>query len=301
MEINKISENSKNMSSIHTCKKYGVVISLAPNGSSENTDVFYPSVILDGNTYKMWHSGSDGNHDRIYYVTSTDGITWDKQGVVVPLGDSGSGVSYIDSPTVIKDGNTYKMWYTSTFDLRYRIFYATSTDGITWDKHGIALDYGYKGDGDSWHTYSSSVIKDGNTYKMWYSGYDGRNTRILYATSDDGITWNKHGVVVPLGDSGSTDDEYINYPSVIKDGNIYKMWYTGNYNIHGRIHYATSTDGITWDKHGVVVPLGVSGSSDSYHTHAPAVIKDNDIYKMWYSGFDGSHSRIHYAELHDKK
>ena len=114
-------------------------------------------------------------------------------------------------------------------------------------------------------------------------------------------TCKKYGVVVPLGSDGSSENADVFYPSVILDGNTYKMWYGGFDGSHARIHYATSTDGITWDKHGVVVPLGVSGSSDSYHTHAPAVIKDNDIYKMWYSGFDGSHSRIHYAELHDKK
>jgi hypothetical protein len=107
----------------------------------------------------------------------------------------------------------------------------------------------------------------------------------------------KHGVVVPLGASGSTDDVSAYSPTVIKDNGTYKMWYSGNDGSNGRIHYATSTDGINWDKHGVVVPLGASGSTDDYYVYTPTVIKDNGTYKMWYSGSDGSSWRTHYAEL----
>ncbi|MBC8427272.1 MAG: hypothetical protein H8D97_00080, partial [Proteobacteria bacterium] len=40
---------------------------------------------------------------------------------------------------------------------------------------------------DDIYTYIPNVIKDGSTYKMWYSGYDGSYWRIHYATSTDGI------------------------------------------------------------------------------------------------------------------
>jgi len=75
------------------------------------------------------------------------------------------------------------------------------------------------------------------------------------------------------------------------------MWYGGYDGSHIRIHYATSSDGISWDKQGVVVPLGASGDSDDVHTYAPSVILDNGTYKMWYGGYDGSHIRIHYATI----
>lgn len=36
------------------------------------------------------------------------------------------------------------------------------------------------------------ILYDGKGYKMWYSGYDGKYWRVGYATSSDGITWDKH-------------------------------------------------------------------------------------------------------------
>ena len=180
MVVNEISE-----SSIQTCKKYGVVVPLGADGSSENADVFYPSVILDGNTYKMWYGGFDGSHARIHYATSTDGTTWDKHGVVVPLGDNGSSDdTHIESPSVIKDGTTYKMWYSCQVCGRLSIHYATSKDGITWNKQGVVVPLGAYGSSDDTHTYAPSVIKDGTTYKMWYSGHDGGHVRIHYATTE---------------------------------------------------------------------------------------------------------------------
>jgi predicted GH43/DUF377 family glycosyl hydrolase len=278
--------------------KHGVVVPLGASGSTDDVSAYSPTVIKDNGTYKMWYSGNDGSNGRIHYATSTDGINWDKHGVVVPLGASGSTDDYYAfTPTVIKDNGTYKMWYSGHDGSNWRIHYATSTDGINWDKHGVVVPLGASGSTDDFYTEASAVIKDNGTYKMWYSGKDGSNYRTHYATSTDGINWDKHGVVVPLGASGSTDDVHTYTPAVIKDNGTYKMWYAGKNGSNGRIHYATSTDGINWDKHGVVVPLGASGSTDDYYVYTPTVIKDNGTYKMWYSGSDGSSWRTHYAEL----
>jgi len=35
------------------------------------------------------------------------------------------------------------------------------------------------------------VVRDGDEYKLWYSGYDGKTWRIGLATSRDGINWTK--------------------------------------------------------------------------------------------------------------
>ncbi|MCM8786861.1 MAG: hypothetical protein NC935_02275, partial [Candidatus Omnitrophica bacterium] len=60
----------------------------------------------------------------------------------------------------------------------------TSTNG--------RIPLGTSGKGDSYHVSTPSVIKDGDTYKMWYGGSDGTNWRIYYATSSDGLTWTKY-------------------------------------------------------------------------------------------------------------
>jgi sucrose-6-phosphate hydrolase SacC (GH32 family) len=103
----------------------------------------------------------------------------------------------VQSPSVILDGSTYKMWYTGTDTTGTgfsQIGYATSLDGITWTKYNgnPVLDV-TASDWDSNRVGGEEVIKDGATYKMWYTGSNASNIgRIGYATSPDGITWTKY-------------------------------------------------------------------------------------------------------------
>ncbi|KKP85160.1 MAG: Laminin G sub domain 2, partial [candidate division CPR3 bacterium GW2011_GWE2_35_7] len=141
------------------------------------------------------------------------------------------------------------MWYSGSNNTNWRIGYATSTDGITWTRNSGNNCLGTLGDGclftkavngnwDDAHTYYPYVIKDETIYKMWYTGHDGSNVRIGYATSNDGLTWTRNsgnncsgtigdGCVIPLGSSGETDDVHAFSGYVIKDNETYKMWYTG--------------------------------------------------------------------------
>jgi len=98
--------------------------------------------------------------------------------------------------TVIKDGSTYKAWYTVGWD----IYYAYSTNGVTWQAGNPGgggvnqpIFEGTVGEWDSFGVMEPSVIKDGSTYKMWYSGTDTgvADIKIGYATSSDGISWTK--------------------------------------------------------------------------------------------------------------
>lgn len=107
---------------------------------------------------------------------------------------------------------------------------------------------------DSGVTAFPSVVLDGATYKMWYAGSGALNDprRIGYATSPDGFTWTRRGSgpVLQAGAAGSWEANSVGSPTVIKDGSIYKMWYTGlDAALYGRIGYATSSDGITWTKY----------------------------------------------------
>ena len=180
---------------------------------------------------------------------------------------------------------------------------ASAQEGSGWKKYpGPVLNLGSSGSWDDNMASYPTVIKDGSTYKMWYSGYDG-SIRIGYATSPDGITWTKYGAnpVLNVGAGGSWDDAYVIDPCVIKDGAYYKMWYTGSDGTYQRIGYAYSTTGTSWTKSGLNPRLsaGPSGQYDDVHVAWPSVIKDGSVYKMWYSGYDGSRWRIFYATSPD--
>ncbi|MBT7349949.1 hypothetical protein HN803_04085 [candidate division WWE3 bacterium] len=253
----------------------------------------------------------------------------------IPLGSTGGDTTHAFPSTVIKDGSTYKMWYSGNNGTNWRIFYATSSDGLTWTKNNNAIESASDTTGtagriplgvtgaDTSGAFDPTVIKDGSTYKMWYAGYDGSNYRILYATSSDGLTWTKHDNSVPantdllstegrvgLGTSGTGDDGNIYGLTVIKDGDLYRMWYGGSDGSDFRTYYATSLDGLNWSKvdnstpaetdlsssHGRI-GLGSSGNADDEDIRYPAVINDNGTYKVWYSAEDGSNQRVSYATM----
>jgi len=61
-----------------------------------------------------------------------------------------------------------------------------------WEKHGRPIiDLGPKGTFDSVLVCLPCVVRDGDEYKLWCSGYDGKTWRIGLATSRDGINWAK--------------------------------------------------------------------------------------------------------------
>ncbi len=241
----------------------------------------------------------------------------------ISLGLTGTGDSKGTShPTVLKVGNTYKMWYTGDDDNGIaRIYYAESDDLMTWTKYDNSvptnsdttstngrIPVGTAGRADSKSVANPSVLYKDGEYKMWYCGYDTINRVVLYATSKDGLTWTKYDNTIPTvsnttstkgrvgnGTSGRFDAIDACSPEVIWDeeDSIYKMWYSSV--DPGYIGMATSPDGLTWTKIDNTIPAktnttstngrlgnGLSGARDSKYLRNPAVVKLNGKYHMWY-------------------
>ncbi|HNP17553.1 MAG TPA: T9SS type A sorting domain-containing protein [Fulvivirga sp.] len=224
---------------------------------------------------------------------------------------------------VMKEGSTYKMWYTcgginypTDTLLRSRLCYATSIDGVNWTKYSEnpILDVSYTGEWDSLGVETASVIIDNlaptnERYKMWYAGqyFNSYRYDIGYAVSPDGMNWTKHtGPVMEVGDATQWDNGFLEGPSVIKDGNSYKMWYCGYDAViddngtdgHANVGYATSSDGIIWEKYaGNPVLTTDINAWDGVSVQDPHVIKQDGMYYMWYGGndVDGYGQKVGYA------
>jgi hypothetical protein len=173
----------------------GSVLPLGPVGSIDEQQVGYIWVIKDTNDYKMYYSANDaGNFWRVALATSTDARTWTKVpgklkgGAILDVGPVGSfDVACAYQPTVVKERDQlYRMWYRGCQTAgnpngpsKGVIGYAESNDGITWVKTpqdgrplAAALVAGAPGTFDSGGLTTPAVFLDGNTWNMYYAGFD---------------------------------------------------------------------------------------------------------------------------------
>ncbi|MGC8943500.1 MAG: right-handed parallel beta-helix repeat-containing protein, partial [Caldisericia bacterium] len=123
------------------------------------------------------------SEECIALAYSTDGIYWIRYGdkpILIPSGNNSDwDGKYITRGTVIKlDDGTYGLWYSGGLsDSNDGIGYAYSLDGINWIKSSSNPIF-HQNDGVDWRndrTYTPIVIKDGCSFKMWFSGKDKTN------------------------------------------------------------------------------------------------------------------------------
>lgn len=271
-------------------------------GGYNATGYTHKSVINDNGLYKMWAGMNDGAHLRIGYFTSVDAITWTSPLMVMDIGTAPNNYNSIQSctPFVIKDGNTYKMWFAGNDGTNYRILYSTSTDGIIWTTPVLTMNIGtcsYNSTGNA----IPSVIKTSTGYKMWFAGYNGTNWRILYSTSSDGVTWSTPTLSMDIGTSASGYNSIqSNAPSVMLDGTTYKMWFVGYNGTNMRSLYSTSSDGNTWSAPILALDKGTNANGyNSLNSDGPFVMKDGSTYRMWLDGSNGTNERILYSTSSD--
>jgi predicted GH43/DUF377 family glycosyl hydrolase len=107
----------------------------------------------------------------------------------------------------------------------------------------------------------------------------------------------------PVMDRSPADPFSISYPWILREGDLWRMWYGSNLDwgpnqndMTHLIKYADSDDGIHWRRDGrIALPFQ---SPDEYAMSKPCVIKERGRYRMWYS-YRGSSYRIGYAESVD--
>ncbi len=193
----------------------------------------------------------------------------------------------IETPSVIKDDGSYKMWYSGySGSLVWNVGYAESQDGVAWTKSesNPVLNPGPPGSWDDEAVIHPRVLKDGSIYKMWYTGRNSTGFMIGYAESDDGISWTKSSQNPVLGEEDGWDSYSVSMSHVIRDGATYRMWFSGGHVSGQGVGYATSTDGLNWTKYGEGPILTSEGENWTYYIVSPAVLRDQSVYRMWYSG-----------------
>jgi len=144
---------------------------------------------------------------------------------------------------------------------------------------------------DPCFTASSCVLREDRRWRMWYlSGLQWERTgeglkhhyHIKYAESTDGVHWQRSGVVCI--DFQSPGEYAISRPSVIRDAEGYKMWYSYRGTSY-RIGYAESADGIRWTRKDEQAGIDVSDSGwDAEMIEYPCVFDHEGARYMLYNG-----------------
>jgi len=284
----------------------GIVLDLGPPGSYDSAGARSSFIMKDGAVYRMWYSGFDGARWRILYATSTDAVSWTRDGVAIDVLTPPYNFDGVVHQSVMKEGSTYKMWFAGGFwaggpaGLWQQPYYAESPDAVTWTIAGPALGLGPPGAWDDSAIAAPDVVRDtAGQYRLYYAGWDGGAGgfyhRIGLATSADGRVFARAGPdpVLPLGAPGSWESGFLTTPYVIP-GAPWQMWYAGSDGGGIRIGLAASPDGVQWTKapDNPEFTEGPPGAWDSAGVHAGQIVQIGAETFLYYTGYDGSNYRI---------
>jgi hypothetical protein len=232
-------------------------LDLGSLGSFDDSGVM-PSCIAEYQNKKyMYYTGwtkavTVPFHFHIGLAISEDGgLNYQRYSKAPVLGRNLHDPYIAGAPFVIKEGNVFKMWYSSATKWEaqegnkpkhyYTIKYATSGDGISWQTSDhLCIPY----QDEEYAIARPVVYKHADKYHMWFTYRGGDNTyRVGTASSDDGIEWQRAGT--PLGIDVSEegwDSEMICYASpLVFKGKTYAL-YNGNGYGHTGIGLAVLKD-----------------------------------------------------------
>jgi predicted GH43/DUF377 family glycosyl hydrolase len=147
------------------------------------------------------------------------------------------------------------------------------------------LTRGAAGEWDAVDVLNPSVIRQGEAFYNFYSGFDGRTWHTGLAVSADGVSWRKEGKILSPGPGTWEADEIAANGSALASETGILYYYQAGRPV--RIGMAQSANGHQWEKHGAaVLDTGPRGSWDEGGVADPYVIRASGAYYMFYLGVD---------------
>jgi hypothetical protein len=146
--------------------------------------------------------------------------------------------------------------------------YATSNDGITWNRVGRVMTHGGHGFDNVNAVITDIVNLAGNNLRAYCEGLASTSSgasNIFIADSPDGINWaNRQVVFTPQG--GTLYSNGVGCPRIIYAENEYIMYFSGSDSTTSRIFKTTSSDGISnWTPPQMVLEPPTEGSLGSFY------------------------------------
>lgn len=237
--------------------------------------------------YKYWMAYTPYPYEVDQYenpciAVSNDGISWTvpkglKNPLVQPPDDSKEGGHYSDTDIVF---NNDKLEVYFVYNKRgimgpSKFYRVTSSDGANWSKPELIYQCAKPLSG-----YSPAFMKSSDGYIMWYIS---EGNMMFFSTSSDGKSWSQ-----PLRCNIKIDNWTVWHLDIMKT----EMGYEGllcakDINIGNRaLYYITSSDGVNWICSPKPVIYPSENGWDSSQIYRSTMIKQNGLYRVWYSAED---------------
>jgi predicted GH43/DUF377 family glycosyl hydrolase len=251
---------------------------------------FDVSVLREAGEYRMYFSWRP--RKSLALVTGANGVSWSPPRILLGPNPASGWEDDINRPSVVARDGRYVMWYTGQAHGQSWIGLATGTDGVSWERHGDRPVLSPELPWEKVAVMCPHVLWDHEEglYKMWYSGGEQYEPDAIgYATSRDGIAWEKHPAnpVFREEPANPWESRKVTACQVDKRDGWYLMFYIGFEDIDtARIGIARSRDGITgWQRNRsnpIIAPT--EGAWDGDACYKPFAVWDGTRWLLWYNG-----------------
>lgn len=226
------------------------VIDIGIDGTFDDNGVVTASLLKDDDKLYMFYSGYQLCTKVPYLiftglaVSHDNGYTFEKLTTEIPLLDRIKGeVANRCVPFVIKEGDTYKMWYTASvgdgwckapngkLEPLYNLKYMESKDLLNWQNIKSQTVIDFKNEDE--HGICKSVLwKEDGLYKIIYSlRHLSKGYRLGYGESKDGINWTRMDdkVGITISDKPAWDDDMVCFAERLEYKDKVYLFYSGNH------------------------------------------------------------------------
>jgi predicted GH43/DUF377 family glycosyl hydrolase len=265
---------------------------------------FDVAVLRENKKYRMWFSWRPKK--SVALVESDDGIHWSPPAIVLGPNEATDWESDINRPVVVHRQDGYHMWYTGQARKQSWIGYARSTDGRAWQRVFAKPVLAPEAPWEKAAVMCPHVIWDQSTgqFRMWYSGGEQYEPDAIgYASSSDGVTWNKHASnpIFQSDPNIAWEKHKVTACQVEAQNGWFLMFYIGFRDVdHAQIGIARSRDGITHWERLPANPVIRPGENQWDHDacYKPFAVFDGSKWLLWYNGRHGGVEQIGLA-YHD--
>lgn len=197
----------------------------SPAGNSDPDLVYNPDDSKLYCFYRYYDANPGGNRDILYVRSSSNGTTWSAASEVLR-----AGFNELLSPALLYLSGVWHLWYVNATANPSKLIHRTSSapTGPWSPQYACAIS----APSSKWLWHFNVIVVSGVYQALPLfadAGTYGVNPRLYWATSHDGISWDRSAAeVVPLGGAGAWDAGQVYRSSMVYNGSTYDIWYPGD-------------------------------------------------------------------------